>query len=265
VRDKLEKLAETWGMLLVTDIDDEKSFMNVERNFRPGGKYEFLKRNEDQAAADVALMGYLQLRPRHWFEKNIDGGDDLWGPPSLAFAAAIARTDESEGIAQGPVGSRFGQISGVDKCRIEPLISEMEHITIERQLVPIVRDANNRLVFFGCRTLADDPYGVYKFFTSYRILRYIERRCSVHLRGVQGHVLTRDFIDESVEKPLRRVLDEVEAEGAILGYKLTVDKDSMKRMQGICDISLEVMPTGPGETFVFSIDVPEFPPIEKGE
>ena len=51
VRDKLEKLAETWGMLLVTDIDDEKSFMNVERNFRPGGKYEFLKRNEGQAGA----------------------------------------------------------------------------------------------------------------------------------------------------------------------------------------------------------------------
>ena len=47
-----------------------------------------------------------------------------------------------------------------------------------------------------------------------------------------------------------RVLDEVQAEGAILGYKLTVDKDSMKRMQGICDISLEVISIiVPGATF----------------
>jgi len=37
-----------------------------------------------------------------------------------------------------------------------------------------------------------------------------------------------------------------------------VDKDSQKRMQGICDIVLNVMPTGPAETFVLKIDVPEF-------
>jgi hypothetical protein len=37
-----------------------------------------------------------------------------------------------------------------------------------------------------------------------------------------------------------------------------VDKDSNKRMQGICDILLEVMPPGPAETFVLKIDVPEF-------
>jgi hypothetical protein len=29
-------------------------------------------------------------------------------------------------------------------------------------------------------------------------------------------------------------------------------------MQGICDITLNVMPTGPAETFVLKIDVPEF-------
>jgi hypothetical protein len=29
-------------------------------------------------------------------------------------------------------------------------------------------------------------------------------------------------------------------------------------MQGICDITLTVMPTGPAETFVLKIDVPEF-------
>src|SRR5215469_11775295 len=124
VREKLEDICNAWGMLLVTDLDDEKSFKNVERNFLPGGKYEFMKRPEDRAAADVVTMGYLQLRPKHWFEKDVEGGDDLYGPPSVVFAGALARTDDAVALAQGPVGSRFGQISGSEKCRIEPLIGE---------------------------------------------------------------------------------------------------------------------------------------------
>lgn len=261
VREKFEDVANTWGMLLVTDTDDEKSFKNVERNFLPGGKYEFMKRPEDRAASDVVTMGYLQLRPKHWFEKGVDGGDDLYGPPSMIFAGAVARTDDAQGLAQGPVGSRFGQIAGSEKCRIEPLISEMEHLSMERQLVPIIRDADNHLCFFGCRTQADDPYGVLKFFTSYRILRFLERCCRHYLLQVAGQVLTRDFMDEMIEKPLKRLLDEQVQQGTLLGYDLFVDKDSNKRMQGICDITLNVMPTGPAETFVLKIDVPEF----KGE
>lgn len=260
VREKFEDIANTWGMLLINDLDDEKSFKNVERNFLPGGKYEFLKRPEDRAAADVVTMGYLQLRPAYWFEKGVEGGDDLYGPPSLIFAGAIARADDAQGIAQGPVGSRFGQVAGSEKCRVEPLIGEMEHLSMERQLVPIIRDADNHLCFFGCRTQADDPYGVLKFFTSYRILRYLERCCRHYLLQVAGQVLTRDFMDEQIEKPLRRLLDEQVQQGTILGYDLSVDKDSNKRMQGICDITLSVMPTGPAETFVLKIDVPEFKP-----
>ena len=258
VREKFEDIANTWGMLLIGDLDDEKTFKNVERNFLPGGKYEFMKRPEDRAAADVITMGYLQLRAAHWFEKNIDGGDDLWGPPSLVFAGAVARADDASGIAQGPVGSRFGQIGGSEKCRVEPLIGEMEHLSMERQLIPIIRDADNHLCFFGCRTQAEDPYGVLKFFTSYRILRYLERCCRHYLLQVAGQVLTREFMDEQIEKPLKRLLDEQVEQGTILGYDLFVDKDSNKRMQGICDINLNVMPTGPAETFVLKIDVPEF-------
>jgi Type VI secretion system, TssC, VipB len=258
VREKFEDIANSWGMLMINDLDDEKSFKNVERNFLPGGKYEFLKRPEDRAAADVVTMGYLQLRPAHWFEKKVDGGDDLYGPPSLVFAGAIARADDAQGIAQGPVGSRFGQVAGSEKCRVEPLIGEMEHLSMERQLIPIIRDADNHLCFFGCRTQADDPYGVLKFFTSYRILRYLERCCRHYLLQVAGQVLTRDFMDDQIEKPLRRLLDEQVQQGTILGYELNVDKDSNKRMQGICDITLSVMPTGPAETFVLKIDVPEF-------
>jgi hypothetical protein len=258
VREKFEDLANTWGMLLISDLDDEKTFKNVERNFLPGGKYEFLKRPEDRAAADVCTMGYLQLRPAHWFEKTVDGGDDLYGPPSLVFAGAVARSDDQMGLAQGPVGSRFGQIAGSEKCRIEPLIGEMEHLSMERQLVPIVRDADNHLCFFGCRTQAEDPYGVLKFFTSYRILRYLERCCRHYLLQVAGQVLTREFMDEQIETPLKRLLEQQVEQGTLLSYELFVDKDSNKRMQGICDITLTVMPTGPAETFVLKIDVPEF-------
>ena len=258
IREKLELLANTWGMLLIGDLDDETSFKNVERNFLPGGKYEFLKRPEDAAASDVCLMGYLQMRPAHWFEKGDGEQEGLYGPPSMVFAGAVARADDAQGMAQGPVGSRFGRVNGAAKARIEPLIGQMEHLSMERQLIPIIRDADNHLCFYGCRTQADDPYGVLKFFTSYRILRYLERCCRHYLLQVAGQVLTRDFMDTSIETPLKRLLDEQVEQGTILGYDLFVDKDSNKRMQGICDITLNVMPTGPAETFVLKIDVPEF-------
>jgi hypothetical protein len=263
VREKLEEIANTWGMLLIGDLDDERSFKNVERNFRPEGKYAFLKRPEDKAASDVCVMGYLQLRQPHWFEKNDDLSQGLYGPPSLVFAGAVARADDSQGIAQGPVGSRFGQISGAAKCRIEPLIGEMEHLSMERQLIPIIRDADNHLCFYGLRTQAEDPDGVLKFFTSYRILRHLERRCRHYLLQVAGQVLTREFMDGQIEAPLRRMLDEQKEQGTILDYDLFVDKDSNKRMQGICEINLQVMPTGPAETFVLKLDVPKFTAPEK--
>jgi hypothetical protein len=257
IREKLEVMANTWGMLMISDLDDEKSFKNVERNFLPGGKYEFLKRPDDAAAADVCLMGYLQVRAAHWFEKG-EHAEGLYAPPSLVFAGAVARADDAQGLAQGPVGSRFGRVSGAGKARIEPLIGEMEHLSMERQLIPIIRDADNHLCFYGCRTQADDPNGVLKFFTSYRILRYLERCCRHYLLQVAGQVLTRDFMDQQIETPLKRLLDEQVEQGTILGFDLFVDKDSNKRMQGICDITLNVMPTGPAETFVLKIDVPEF-------
>lgn len=258
IREKFEQIANAWGMLLIGDLDDETSFKNVERNFLPGGKYEFLKRPEDQAASDVCLMGYLQVRAPHWFEKNSDASEGLFSPPSMVFAGAVARADDAQGMAQGPVGSRFGRVHGAAKARIEPLIGQMEHLSMERQLIPIIRDADNHLCFYGCRTQADDPYGVLKFFTSYRILRYLERCCRHYLLQVAGQVLTRDFMDQQIETPLKRLLDEQVEQGTILGYDLFVDKDSNKRMQGICDITLNVMPTGPAETFVLKIDVPEF-------
>jgi len=129
------------------------------------------------------------------------------------------------------------------------------------QVIPIIRDADNHLCFYGCRSLADDKYGVYKFFTAYRVLSYLERAVSARLREVAGQVLTREFMDEEIEKPLERMLNEQKAQGTILEYKLFVDKDHGKRMQGVCDIFMEVMPVGPAEVFRVKIDVPEFKPL----
>jgi hypothetical protein len=129
---------------------------------------------------------------------------------------------------------------------------------MEMQVLPIIRDADNHLCFYGCRSLAEDPYGVYKFFTSYRVLCYLERRIGTYLREVAGQVLTRELMDDGIEKPLIRLMEEQKEQGTIIEYKLFVDKDANKRMQGICDIYLEVMPTGPAETFRIKIDVPDF-------
>lgn len=259
IREALEEEAWKWGMLLITDLADEKSYKDVESQFRPGGRYEFLKRPDDKAASDVVMVGTLKLRDAHWFE-NMDG-DDLYSPASLIFAGAVARTDRArDSVVQGPIGTKFGQIKGVEKARIECLISQMTLLSQEMQVIPIIRDADNHLCFYGCRSLADDKYGVYKFFTAYRVLSYLQRAISFRLLEVAGQVLTREFMDEEIEKPLRRLLDEQKSQGAILNYELFIDRDANKRMQGICDIHLEVMPTGPAEVFRVKIDVPEFKP-----
>ena len=261
VREALEEEAWKWGMLLITDLGDEESYKRVVDQFRPGGRYEFLKRPDDQAASDVVMVGSLKLRDSHWFEKENDD-DGLYAPASLVFAGAVARTDRArDSVIQGPIGSKFGRIKGVEKARIECLISQMELLSQEMQVIPIIRDADNHLCFYGCRSLADDRYGVYKFFTAYRVLAYLERAVSARLREIAGQVLTREFMDEEVEKPLQRMLEEQKAQGTILEYSLFVDKDYNKRMQGVCDIYLEVMPTGPAEVFRVKIDVPEFKPL----
>lgn len=262
VREALEEEAWKWGMLLITDLGDHKSAKEVVNHFRPGGLYEFIKRPDNKAASDVVMVGFLKLRDAHWFEKKVDDAEDLYAPASVIFAGAMARTDRArDSVVQGPIGGKFGQIKGVEKARVECLISEMELLSQEMQVIPIIRDADNHLCFYGCRSLADDKYGVYKFFTAYRVLSYLERAVAARLREVAGQVLTREFMDEEIEKPLERLLKEQQSQGTILEYKLFVDKDSNKRMQGVCDIYMEVMPVGPAETFRVKIDVPEFKPL----
>jgi Type VI secretion system, TssC, VipB len=264
VRKRLEDIASAWGMLLIGDLRDEPNFRRLSDQFRTdGGTYEFLKRPEDKAASDVVLAGYVKLRDRHWFEQPEPGSDDadLYAPASMLFAGAMARTDRTPGggIAQGPVGMIFGKLRGAERARIEPRISQMEMLTMTRQVVTIIRNEDNDLCFVGSRTQAEDPNGVLKFFTSYRVLRYLERRIAVYLRRIAEQRLSRDLVKQEVVAPIEKFLnDEQKERGTIHSYNLTVDMDPDKFMQGILDISLEVMPVGPAETFLLKIDTPEF-------
>lgn len=263
VRKRFEDMANQWGMLLVGDLKDEKSFRQLSDQFRTdGGAYEFLKRPEDRAAADVVLAGYVKLRDRHWFEQpeNGDGDADLYAPASMLFAGALARTDRTTGggIAQGPVGMIFGKLRGVERARIEPRISQMEHLSMERQIVTIIRNEDNDLCFVGSRSQAEDPNGVLKFFSSYRVLRYLERRMAVYLRRVAEQRLTRDLVKEQVRNPIEDFLEGEKKKGTIYGYNLDIDMDEDKFANGVLDISLEVLPVGPAETFLLKIDTPDF-------
>ena len=263
VRKRLEEIASAWGMLLIGDLRDEQNFRQLGDQFRTdGGAYEFLKRPEDQAAADVVLSSYVKLRDRHWFEEPEEGTEDsdLYGPASMTFAGALVRTDRTTGggIAQGPVGMIFGKIRGIDKARIEPRISQMEHLSMERQVVSIIRNEDNDLCFVGSRSQADDPNGVLKFFTSYRVLRYLERRIGVYLRRVAEQRLTRDLVIDQIRNPIEDFLESEYKKGTIFSYDLDIDMDQDKFAQGVLDMNLEVLPVGPAETFQLTIDTPDF-------
>lgn len=265
VRKRFEDIANQWGMLLIGDLKDEKNFRSLSDQFRTdGGAYEFLKRPEDRAAADVVLAGHVKLRDKHWFERPegdamVDDAD-LFGPASMLFAGALARTDRTTGggIAQGPVGMIFGKLRGVEKARIEPRISQMEHLSMERQVVSIIRNEDNDLCFVGSRTQAEDPNGLLKFFTSYRVLRYLERRMAVYLRRVAEQRLTRDLVKEQVRGPIEDFLQKEQKKGTIYNFSLDIDMDEDKFAQGVLDINLEVLPVGPAETFQLKIDTPNF-------
>jgi hypothetical protein len=239
VRKRLEDIASAWGMLLIGDLKDEPNFRALSDQFRTdGGAYEFLKRPEDKAASDVVIAGHVKLRDRHWFEKpeadaSVDDAD-LYGPASMLFAGALARTDRTSGggIAQGPVGMIFGKVRGAEKARIEPRISQMEHLSMERQVI--------------------------RFFTSYRAIRYVERRIAVYLRRVAEQRLTRDLVKEQVRDPIQDFLEKEKEKGTLFSFDLDIDMDEDKFAQGVLDMKLEVLPVGPAETFKLKIDTPNF-------
>ncbi len=129
---------------------------------------------------------------------------------------------------------------------------------MQRQVVTIIRNEDNELCFAGSRTQAEDPNGVLKFFTSYRVLRYLERRIAVYLRRVAEQRLTRELVKEQVRNPIETMLEDEKKKGTIFNFSLDIDMDEDKFAMGVLDINLEVLPVGPAETFNLKIDVPDF-------
>ena len=97
-----------------------------------------------------------------------------------------------------------------------------------------------------------------KFFTSYRVLRYLERRIAVYLRRVAEQRLTRNLVKEQVRNPIEDFLLGEKQKGTIYNFSLDIDMDEDKFAQGILDIDLQVLPVGPAETFLLKIDTPDF-------
>jgi hypothetical protein len=262
VRKRLENISINWGMLFISDLKDERSFRTFSDEIRTDeGAYEFLKRPDSTACA-VVIAGYLKLREHHWFEEPDGDSDDpdLYAPASMLFAGSLARADRSSGggIAQRPVGMIFGKIRGVEKSRIEPRISQIEQLSMERQVVSIVRNEDNDLCFVGSTPRAGDPNGVLKFFTSYRVLRYLERRIATHLQRVAKQRLTSELVQSGIREPIEEFLRSEKQMGTIYDFNLEIGLAQDNLARGILDIELEVLPIGPAETFKLRIDTPKF-------
>ena len=114
------------------------------------------------------------------------------------------------------------------------------------------------ICFVGSRSQAEDPNGVLKFFTSYRVLRYLERRIAVYLRRVAEQRLTRDLVKSQVRDPIEEFLRSEKQKGTIYDFNLDIDMAEDKFAMGVLDMGLEVLPVGPAETFNLKIDTPNF-------
>jgi hypothetical protein len=53
------------------------------------------------------------------------------------------------------------------------------------------------------------------------------------------------------------MLDEEKKKGTIFDFNFDWDPDEDKLSQGVLDMTLEVLPVGPAETFQLKIDVPQ--------
>lgn len=263
VRKRFEEIANRWGMLFIGDLKDERSFRMLSDELRAeNGAYEFLKWPEDTAASVVVIAGYLKLRENHWFEEPDEESEDpdLYSPASMLFAGSLARADRTSGggIAQGPVGMIFGKIRGIEKSRIEPRISQIEQLAMERQVVSIIRNEDDDLCFVGSSSRTEDPSHLLRFFTSYRVLRYLERRIAIYLRRVAHQPLTGDLVKSQVREPIEDFLCSEKQKGTIYDFNLDIDTASDNFARGVLSMELEVLPVGPAETFKLKIDTPEF-------
>jgi hypothetical protein len=263
VRFAAERVAHANGMLLVGDLRDHKGYRQLVAQFEAtNGEYRNLLRADDEAATSVVLGTHVKLRDAYWYESGPDGPVDLYAPASMLFAGALVRTDRQSGagVARGPVGMRFGYLAGVAKARFESPMDENADLMMNRQLITVARHNDGQLRFAGSRALAHDPYGVYRFFGAYRVLRYLEMCIRDRLTEVADERLRRDTVDERVLQPLTALLGEEVKRGTILSYQLEHDYRVEDYARGKLALGLQVTPTVSAETFTVTLDTPTFRP-----
>lgn len=255
---KLEDECLKRGVLLVSSLMDDRSIEQILEKYRQqGGAYEFLVRSEQRAAVHVVTADYLKMRKPHYYENSLESADDgLYIPASLAFAGAMVRTDKIAGISQGPLGYQYGQIQGAMGSRFDPTVTEAGQLALKSQVVPIIRNDNGRLCFYGARPLAQQRRGPYKFFSTVRIVQFVERLTKTFLLGATFQRFDPEVVDEVIDKPLRRELERQKRLGTIQEYDLDIRRPHELLMAGIVPVTLKILPTGPIERFQLDIRVP---------
>jgi hypothetical protein len=257
IRERLEEVTERWGVVLVGHIGDEKTIDAIRQNCRAGQKYEFVKFAGDHSLQPVFTVGSLQLRPPHWFEHGVAVEDGLVGTPSLVLAGSLARI-ERESL---PIGEVFlWPILGCDKSVPSFGVGDFDHYGIERQLLTPVRADRDRLCFYGCRPAADAPEGILRTFSIRRLVRFVRSSIGLLLMSLTGSLLTRDFIEVSIEGQLEMLLGSLQHQGVIRGHSLFVDKAREKRTQGILDIKLKLALEGVEQPVIVELSASGFGP-----
>jgi phage tail sheath protein FI len=152
---------------------------------------------------------------------------------------------------------KYGKVKGIERARFEPLMSETDELTMNRQLVTIIRNADDDLCFIGNRNQADDPRGTMKFFTTYRVFRFVERMIANYVRQVVGQRLERKAVDSQVIEPIEAFLNDLRKSNHIAKFELNHDYDEEEYAQGIVSLDITLMPVGPAEEFKIRIGAPK--------
>jgi len=240
LRRRFEELAEGCGLLLLSDLGDERSWKDLAPAFLPGGKY-FFASDQGSSPPHVCGMSHFQLRPAHWFETAADE-TGLFGPSSLAFAA-IASHPGFAGVKRD-AGWAVGGISAV-RPGVE--VADTAKPPLSFPAVAVARDSSGQFCYYPCGPATGDADGILRTFRTRAVFQYLERCLSFYARQHAGGRLSRDDLDE-FENKIDAILDSLVAAGVVERYSFSfVDKSSSRRFKGILDFHLELICISDGQ------------------
>lgn len=237
LRENLEEWAVRYGVVLLSDFDDEQSVAVVQKNLRVGGKYEFVRLAAESPSQHILGVGSLELRPDHVFESESTTEGGLYAPASLIALGMMAQLEATN---QQIGETLLWAIPGPREHHPELSVGDLDHYRIEQQLVTVVSDPQGKLYLYSCRPAADDSSGILRSFVVRRLCRYLQNVIEYHVMAVARHELSREMLEEFVESPLERLLSLLAREEVIAGYSIVVDKNSQMRSRGVCDVTVKL-------------------------